>query len=282
LFTFAGLLSFGQAAYWGGAAYITGVLIAKFGLASWAGFLAGTALMTLVGILFGFVIAQKKGIYFSMITFAFAQIVYFVVNQLPQFTGGEDGLHDVLRGTLVGVSLKNNYVFYYLALGLVAVTLLFVFRVLKSPFGLSLTGARENERRMVSVGYDVYRLRVQAYALSAFIISVAGSLYVLNHEFISLEAVYWRASGEPVMMTLLGGAGTVYGPMIGAAIVLILRNVLSTVTDSGSLVLGCLFVFIVMVFRRGVLGEIVHFLVHRTPHEPAPRKAALSGAANET
>jgi branched-chain amino acid transport system permease protein len=277
LFAFAGLLSFGQAAYWGGAAYATGILVAKLGFPSWAGFLVGTAFMTLVGVVFGFVIAQKKGIYFSMITFAFAQIVYFVVNQFPQFTGGEDGLHDVFRGTLFGVSLKDNLVFYYLVLAIVALMLAFVLRALKSPFGLSLTGARENERRMVSVGYDVYLLRVQAYALSAFIISVAGSLYVLNHEFISLEAVYWRASGEPVMMTLLGGAGTVYGPMIGAAIVLLLRNTLSTVTDSGSLVLGCLFVFIVMVFRRGVLGEIIHAIVHR--ERRASRDAATLGPA---
>ena len=272
LFAFAGLLSFGQAAYWGGAAYATGVLIAKFGFASWAGFLIGTALATLVGLAFGFVIAQKKGIYFSMITFAFAQIVYFVVNQLPQYTGGEDGLHDVLRGSLFGIDLKNNVIFYYLALTIVGLTLWFLFTVLKSPFGLSLTGARENERRMVSVGYDVYLLRVLAYALSAFLISIAGSLYVLNHEFISLEAVYWRASGEPVMMTLLGGAGTVYGPMLGAGIVLFLRNVLSTVTDSGSLVLGCLFVFIVMVFRRGILGEIVHHLVSRERVAPEAPK----------
>ncbi|MFC7398370.1 ABC transporter permease [Chelatococcus sp. GCM10030263] len=263
LFAFAGLLSFGQAAYWGASAYITGVLVAKFGFAGWEGFLLGVALSTLMGLLFGFIIAQKKGIYFSMITFAFAQIVYFVVNQFAAYTGGEDGLHDVFRGEIFGFSLQNDRVFYYVALALVALMVVFVFRILRSPFGLSLTGARENERRMMSVGYNIYLIRVQAYALSAFIISVAGGLYVLNHEFISLEAVYWRASGEPVMMTLLGGAGTIYGPMIGAAVVLLIRNSLSTVTDNGSLILGCLFVLIVLVFRRGILGELVHALLHR-------------------
>lgn len=263
LFAFAGLLSFGQAAYWGTAAYLTGVLISKFGVVSWAGFLAGVVGSTAVAALFSLIIARKKGIYFSMITFAFAQVVYFVVNQLAPYTGGEDGLHDVLRGRLLGIDLQDDRVFYYLALAVVSAMVLFVFRVLKSPFGVSLTGARENERRMLSVGYSVYLIRVIAYALSAFVISVAGALYVLNHQFVSLEAVYWRASGEPVMMTLLGGAGTIYGPMLGAAVVLVIRNTLSTITDSGSLILGCLFVVIVMVFRRGILGELVHHIVHR-------------------
>ncbi len=263
LFAFAGLLSFGQAAYWGTAAYITGVLVSKLGLPGWAGFVMGAAASTVLGIIFGFVIAQKKGIYFSMITFAFAEIVYFVVNQLPRYTGGEDGLHDILRGRIFGLSLANDRVFYYVALIFVVLMVLFVLRILRSPFGISLVGARENERRMLSVGYNIYLIRVQAYALSAFIISVAGSLYALNHQFVSLEAVYWRASGEPIMMTLLGGAGTIFGPFLGAGIVLLIRNVLSTITDSGSLVLGSLFVVIVMVFRRGILGELVHRIVHR-------------------
>ena len=273
LFAFAGLLSFGQAAYWGAAAYITGVLISKFGLPSWEGFLLGIMGSTALSVGFGFIIAQKKGIYFSMITFAIAQIVYFAVNQLSAYTGGEDGLHDVIRGTLFGFSLDDDRVFYYLSLGFVVLMVAFVLRILRSPFGMSLVGARENERRMMSVGYNVYLLRVQAYILSAFIISVAGSLYVLNHQFVSLEAVYWRASGDPVMMTLLGGAGTVFGPLLGAGIVLLIRNVLSTITDSGSLVLGCLFVVVVLLFRRGILGEMVHHHVVR-----GSRRAAASAS----
>jgi branched-chain amino acid transport system permease protein len=248
------------------------------GLPAWSGFLLGVALTTGMGILFGFIIAQKKGIYFSMITFAFAEIVYFAVNQCAAYTGGEDGLHDVFRGTLFGFSLANDRVFYYLALALVVLMVLFVLRILNSPFGMSLVGARENERRMMSVGYNVYFIRVQAYALSAFIISVAGALYVLNHQFVSLEAVYWRASGEPVMMTLLGGAGTIYGPILGAGIVLLTRNVLPTITDSGSLVLGCLFVVVVLVFRRGILGELIHHIVHRRQGS-APVAAERPGRA---
>jgi branched-chain amino acid transport system permease protein len=263
LFAFAGLLSFGQAAYWGAAAYATGVLVSKFAWPAWAAFPIGIAATTGLSVVFGFIIAQKKGVYFSMITFAIAQIIYFIVNQLPAYTGGEDGLHDVFRGRIFSISLADDRVFYYVALGFAVLMVALVVRILKSPFGMSLVGARENERRMTSVGYDVYLLRVQAYVMSAFVISVAGGLYVLNHQFVSLEAVYWRASGEPMLMTLLGGAGTIFGPFVGAGIVLLLRNVLSTVTDSGSLVLGALFVTVVLAFRRGILGELVHHHVTR-------------------
>jgi branched-chain amino acid transport system permease protein len=265
LFAFAGLLSFGQAAYWGASAYMTGVLVSKFGLPGWAGFLGGVCGSTALGIALGFIIARKKGIYFSMITFAFAELVYFMVNQLSAYTGGEDGLHDVIRGRLFGLDLTSDTTFYYVSLAVVVLMVAFVLRILRSPFGLALTGARENERRMQSVGYNVYLIRVQAYALSAFIISVAGALYVFNHQFISLEAVHWRASGEPIMMTLLGGAGTIWGPWIGSALVLLIRNSLSTVTDNGSLILGLLFVAVVMLFRRGLLGELVHWLLHGGP-----------------
>jgi branched-chain amino acid transport system permease protein len=262
LFAFAGLLSFGQAAYWGASAYLAGVLVSKFGFPGWVGFLIAVAAVTALGGALGFVIARKKGIYFSMITFAVAELVYFVVNELPAYTGGEDGLHDVARGSLFGLSLASDMTFYYVALAVVTLMVVFVLGILKSPFGLALTGARENERRMQSVGYNVYLLRVQAYALSAFIISVAGALYVFNHRFVSLEAVHWRASGEPIMMTLLGGAGTVFGPWVGSAMVLLIRNSLSTVTDNGSLILGCLFVVVVMLFRRGLLGESANWLLH--------------------
>jgi branched-chain amino acid transport system permease protein len=262
LFAFAGLLSFGQAAYWGGSAYLAGVMVSKFGLPGWAGFLIGVAGTSAIGGALGFVIARKKGIYFSMITFAFAELVYFVVNELAAYTGGEDGLHDVVRGSLFGLSLASDTTFYYVSLVVVVLMVAFVLGVLKSPFGLSLTGARENQRRLQSVGYNVYLIHVQVYALSAFIVSVAGALYVFNHQFISLEAVHWRASGEPIMMTLLGGAGTIWGPWVGSALVLLIRNSLSTVTDNGSLILGCLFVAVVMLFRRGVLGESAHWLLH--------------------
>lgn len=211
----------------------------------------------MIAAVFGALISRKQDIYFSMVTFALAEIVYFVINQTPQYTGGEDGLHGIARGSLFGLSLENQITYYYLALFVVSLAVGFVFLVIRSPFGLSLSGARDSERRMQSVGYNVQGLRLRAYALSAFLISIAGSLFALNHEFVSLESVYWRASGEPIMMTLLGGAGTVFGPMLGAGIVVFLRDFLSTLTDSGSLVLGVTFVIVVMVFRRGVLGEIL-------------------------
>ena len=263
LFAVGGLLSFGQAAYWGISAYATGVLMVKFNVAMPLAVIIGVLLSTGVGVLFGLIVARKKGIYFSMITFAFAAIVYFVVNQFPNYTGGEDGLHGVVRTTLLGLDLTDDRVFYYVCLALVAVTLICLLRLLKSPYGLSLLGARENERRMMSIGYNVYSLRVKAYSLSALICSIAGSLYALNHQFVTLEMVGWRASGEPIMMTLLGGAGTIFGPFLGAGIVLVMRNTLSSITENGSLFIGLLFVVIVMLFRRGILGELVHSIVDR-------------------
>jgi branched-chain amino acid transport system permease protein len=264
LFSFGGLLSFGQAAWWGASAYLTGIFIAKLHYPMWLGLLAGVSISTLVALAFGMLITRKQGIYFSMVTFALAEIVYFVVNQSPAYSGGEDGLHGITRGSLFGVSLHNQIAFYYVALVVVALTVALVFRIIRSPFGLSLAGARDSERRMLSIGYDVRGLRLRAYVLSAFVISVAGGLFALAHEFVSLESVYWRASGEPIMMTLLGGAGTVFGPMLGAGVVLFLRDHLSTVTDSGNLVLGVTFVVIVMLFRRGILGEVLHRVLAKT------------------
>lgn len=264
LYAFAGLLSFGQGAYWGGAAYLTGIAVAELGFPPWIGLLFGIATTTAIAALVGLLVTRKQGIYFAMVTFAFTEIVYFVVNQLPQYTGGENGLHGVVRGTLFGLPLKNDIVFYYLSLTIVILTLLFVFRVVRSPFGLSLTGARDSERRMASVGYNVQTLRLLAYILSGFVISVAGGLYVLAHEFVSLDAIYWRASGEPIMMALLGGTGTIYGSMVGALLVVVVRDALSTLTDNGSLVLGIIFVIVVMGLRRGLLGEAVHAITLRT------------------
>jgi branched-chain amino acid transport system permease protein len=273
LYAFAGLLSFGQGAYWGGAAYLTGIAIATCGLPPLIGLALGIVLTTAIAALVGVLVTRKQGIYFAMVTFAFTEIVYFVVNQLPQYTGGENGLHGVVRGTLFGLSLKSDIAFYYLALVVVVLTLMFVLRVVQSPFGLSLTGTRDSERRMASVGYDVQKLRLLAYILSAFVISIAGGLYVLAHEFVSLDAVYWRASGEPIIMSLLGGTGTVYGPMIGALLVVVVRDVLSTLTDNGSLILGIIFVVVVMGLRRGLLGEAVHAVALRSARRQQPAQA---------
>ncbi|MBZ9992841.1 ABC transporter permease [Mesorhizobium sp. BH1-1-4] len=278
LFAIGGLLSFGQAAYWGMSAYVTGILMVKFGAPMFLSLLGGVALSTIVSLLFGFIVARKKGIYFSMITFAFASIVYFVVNQFPDYTGGEDGLHGLVRPTLLGLDLKDDRIFYYVCLAAAALVIFTVIRLLKSPYGLALLGARENEQRMMSLGYSVYGLRVKAYVFSAVVCSIGGALYALNHQFVTLEMVSWRASGEPIMMTLLGGAGTIFGPFLGSGIVLLMRNTLSTITDNGSLFLGLLFVAVVLLFRRGILGEIVHHSVDRATSPDMPAKGELYAA----
>jgi len=276
LFAFGGLLSFGQAAYWGASAYVTGILMVKFGVPMPLAVLVGIGASTAIGLLFGLIVARKKGIYFSMITFAFASIVYFIVNQFADYTGGEDGLHGLVRTSLFGLDLHDDRVFYYVCLAVAALSIAGVLRLLKSPYGLALLGARENERRMTSIGYNVYGLRVKAYALSALICSTAGAFYALNHQFVTLEMVAWRASGEPIMMTLLGGAGTIFGPFLGSGIVLLMRNTLSSVTDNSNLFLGLLFVAVVLMFRKGILGETVQMFLDRTPRvDPANDKAPL-------
>ncbi|GHU29304.1 branched-chain amino acid ABC transporter permease [Betaproteobacteria bacterium] len=278
LFAYAGLLSFGQAAYWGTAAYVMGVLAMTFGAPTWLAFIAGVAISTTLGLFFGLILARKKGIYFSMITFAISAIIAFVVNQFADYTGGEDGLHGLSRGTLFGMDLQNDRVYYHVCMAIVILVIFFLCRLLKSPYGLSLLGARENERRMMSVGYNVFFLRLKAYVLSAFIVSTAGALYALNHQFVTLEMVNWRASGEPVMMTLLGGAGTIFGPVLGAGIVVVMRNALSSITDNGSLYLGLLFITVILFARRGILGESLHNILDRqqntSPHNGSDGKTA--------
>lgn len=291
LFAFGGLLSFGQAAYWGTSAYVTGILMVKLGVPMLLSVLTGVAVSTAVSLLFGLVVARKKGIYFSMITFAFASIIYFIINQFPDFTGGEDGLHGLVRPTLLGLDLRDDRVFYYVSLVAAALVVYAILRLLKSPYGLALLGARENEQRLMSLGYNVYSLRVKAYVFSALVCSIGGAFYALNHQFVTLEMVSWRASGEPVMMTLLGGAGTIFGPFLGSGVVLMMRSTLSSITDSGSLFLGLLFVTIVLLFRRGILGEIVHHSVDHAPptemsgsskrYTSKPHRAVATGDASD-
>jgi branched-chain amino acid transport system permease protein len=283
LLGFTGLLSFGQAAFLGAAAYVTGIAIVKLGLPMPVGVLAGVLAALILGIIFGALIIRKQGIYFALLTFAFAQIVYFVVNQFPKITGGEDGLHGVHRGSLLGFSLEGDITFYYVALTVVVSAIILMTRIVGSPYGLSLTGSRENENRMTSLGYDVRMLRFVAYVLSALVIGVSGVLYILNHEFITLQAVYWRASGEPVMMTMLGGMGTLLGPLIGAGIILLLRDWLAIVTSNGNLVLGGIFVLIVLVFRKGVLGEFADLATRYTSAGSgnSAKRAGVDEVANQ-
>ncbi len=256
LLGYTGLLSFGHAAFLGSAAYVTGWAIRGWGLPTEAGILLGTAVATVLGFLFGSLAIRRSGIYFAMITLGFAQLVYFLVVQMP-WTGGEDGLQGVPRGKAFGlVGLDDPYTMYYFVFLAFLGGFWVVHRAVHSPFGHVLRAIRENEPRALSLGYDVARYKLLAFVLSAALSGLAGSLKVVVLQFASLSDVHWHRSGEVVLMTLLGGMGTVIGPSVGALLVVALENYLATAGSWVTVITGAVFVTTVLAFRRGIVGEI--------------------------
>ena len=272
LIGFTGLLSFGHAAFFGGAAYIAGYALKEWGVPTEIGLLLGTAFAALTGLVVGGLAIRRQGIYFTMITLALAQMLFFVFLQAP-FTGGEDGLQSIPRGTLLGlIDLKNDMTLYYVVLAIVLAAFLFIVRIIHSPFGQVLKAVRENEPRAISLGYDVDRYKLLAFVLSAALAGLAGSTKVLVLGFGTLTDVHWSMSGLVVLMTLVGGMGTLLGPVIGAIIIIALENKLgdfgtwlATIThiewfnsigESVTMVTGLIFVVCVLAFRRGIIGEL--------------------------
>lgn len=256
LLGYTGLLSFGHAAFLGSAAYVTGFAIRSWGLPTELGILLGTAVATVLGFLFGSLAIRRSGIYFAMITLGFAQLVYFLVVQMP-WTGGEDGLQGVPRGKAFGlVRLDDPYTMYYFVFLAFLGGFWVVHRAVHSPFGHVLRAIRENEPRALSLGYDVARYKLLAFVLSAALSGLAGSLKVVVLQFASLSDVHWHRSGEVVLMTLLGGMGTVIGPSVGALLVVALENYLATAGSWVTVITGAVFVTTVLAFRRGIVGEL--------------------------
>ena len=263
LLGYTGLLSFGHAAFLGSAAYVTGWTVKAWGLPTELGVLAGTAVATLLGFVFGSLAIRRSGIYFAMITLGFAQMVYFLVVQLP-WTGGEDGLQGIPRGKALGlVALDHPLTMYYFVLASFLGGFFVVHRAIHSPFGHVLRAIRENEPRALSLGYDVARYKLVAFVLSAGLAGLAGSLKAVVLQFASLSDVHWHRSGEVVLMTLLGGMGTVLGPSVGALLVVTLENYLAGAGSWVTVITGAVFVVCVLAFRRGIVGE-VHALVRRS------------------
>ena len=272
LLGYTGLLSFGHAAFFGGAGYVAGYMMRDLHVTPELGLLAGTAAGAFIGLIVGLLAIRRQGIYFAMITLALAQMLYFFCLQVP-FTGGEDGLQGVPRGKLFGVlDLSSDLTLYYVVLAIVALAFLLIVRTIHSPFGQILKAIKENEPRAISLGYDTDRFKLLAFVLSAALTGLAGSLKTLVLGFETLTDVHWSMSGSVILMTLVGGLGILSGPLLGAALVIALENKLGDIGsflagatgidgfnilgESVTTVTGAIFVICVLTFRRGIMGEI--------------------------
>jgi branched-chain amino acid transport system permease protein len=256
LLGYVGLLSFGHAAFFGGAAYITGYVTKEWGLTSLLGVLAGAGFAMVLGTAFGYLAIRRQGIYFAMVTLALAQIVYFMALQMP-FTGGENGLQGIPRGHLFGfIDLNNSLAMYYFVFAIFLVGFGIIYRTIHSPFGEVLQAIRENESRALSLGYDVDRFKLLAFVISATLAGLAGATKAIIFQFAALTNAHWQTSGEVILMTLVGGLGTVFGPVVGAITVGALSHELSSFGSWVQVILGTIFVVCVMVFRRGIIGEV--------------------------
>jgi branched-chain amino acid transport system permease protein len=260
LIGFGGLLSFGHAMFLGTAGYITAHAAKEWGWPPEAAILVGTFSAFLLGIVTGLLAIRRQGIYFAMITLALAQMIFFFYLQAP-FTHGEDGIQSVPRGKLFGfIDLANIWIMYFTVLAIFTAGFLLIYRVIHSPFGQVLKAIRENEARAISLGYDTTHYKFMAFVLSATLAGLAGATKALVFQLASLTDVHWTMSGEVVLMTLLGGLGTIFGPVVGALIIITMENYLAQLGAWVTIVQGAIFVVCVLTFRRGVIGEIAHYL----------------------
>jgi len=297
LIGFTGLLSFGHAAFFGSAGYVTGHLLANVGLSPELGILAGVAASAVLGLVIGSLAIRRQGIYFSMITLALAQMVYFAALRSP-YTHGEDGLQGVPRGKLLGlVDLSSDLTLYYVVLAIFVLGFALIVRTVHSPFGQVLKAIKENEPRAISLGYDADRYKLLAFVLSAALTGLAGATKTVVLGFETLTDVHWTMSGLVVLMTLVGGMGTMAGPIIGAFIIVALENKLgevgtalaemtgiewfSSLGESVGMVTGLIFIVCVLLFRRGIVGEIGALFERRARSKPGTMKPSVVNADRE-
>lgn len=273
LLGYGGLLSFGHAAFFGGAGYITGYAVQKMGLPFELGLVAGSAGAALIGLVMGLLAVRRQGIYFTMVTLALAQMFFFVCLESP-VTGGEDGMQGIPRGKLFGLlDLSNDMSMYYVVMLISVAGFALIVRIIHSPFGQVLKAIKENEPRAISLGYDINKFKLLAFVLSATLAGLAGSTKTMVLGFETLTDVEWAMSGTVALMTLVGGMGTVIGPVVGAIIIILLESRLddlgsglakltnigwfSSLGDSVGMATGVIFVVCVLLFRRGIVGEIL-------------------------
>jgi branched-chain amino acid transport system permease protein len=259
LLGYGGLLSFGHAAFFGSASYVSAHAAKVWGLSPELAILTGTAAAALLGVVIGALAIRRQGIYFAMVTLAFAQMVYFFSLQAP-FTGGEDGIQAVPRGRLFGfLDIAGDRILYYVVLAVFFGGLLLIYRIIHSPFGQVLKAIRENEPRAVSLGYRVNRYKLAVFVMSAALAGLAGATKALVFQLASLTDVHWTMSGEVVLMALLGGMGTVFGPLVGAGVVVTMQNYLATFGAWVTVIQGVVFVLGVLLFREGIVGVIARW-----------------------
>jgi branched-chain amino acid transport system permease protein len=262
LFGFVGLLSFGQALFWGGGGYLTAIVLARTHVDASIAILIGVVYALVLAAIVGAIAVRRAGIYFAMITLGVAQIQYFSAFQLTSITGGENGLNLGSRGNLFGLGMEDDHVFYYVALVLIALGVWFAMRIVGSPFGGVLQAMRENEQRTIALGYRVNRYKLVVFVIAGGLAGFAGALYAIGNHLAGLEMVDWHTSGAVVMMTVLGGIGTIVGPIVGAGVFESLEYFVSKtpIGEETNLVMGFVFALCVLLFRRGIVGS---FLVPR-------------------
>jgi branched-chain amino acid transport system permease protein len=262
LYGYTGLLSFGSAAYWGLGAYGTGIAVAKLGVTSiWLSLGMGLLAAGVGGALIGLFCLRRRGIYFAMLTLAFAQLLYFIGFHLADWTGGDDGLRGITRPALGlpgwSVSIDTSTRFYYFALVIVGLSVAALDRILRSPFGTVLQAIREIPARAAACGYDIQRVKWLSFVFYALFMGLAGGLEALRLNVVPIESLFWATSGQVVIMTLLGGAGTFFGPFVGAATWLVLEDRIALYTESWALVIGAIFVLFVIFLPKGIWGTLM-------------------------
>ena len=263
LLGYTGILSFGHAAFFGGAAYITAHTVKEWGVTPEVGLIFGILAAAALGLVIGYLAIRRQGIYSTMITLALSQMFFFFCLQ-ASFTHGEDGLQGVPRGLLFGfIDLNNPMNMYYFVLALFVLGVFAIWRIINSPFGMILKSVRENENRAISLGYSVNRYKLAAFVMSAALAGLAGGLKALVFQFATLTDVGWQMSGEVILMTLLGGIGTLIGPIVGAAFVVALQNYLATSDFPVTIVTGIIFMACVILFRKGIVGEFYAWFERR-------------------
>jgi branched-chain amino acid transport system permease protein len=271
LLGYTGLLSFGHAAFWGGSAYVTGLVAIHLGGPYYVAVVVGAVFAMVLAVPIGLLSVRREGIYFAMVTLAFGQMLYFVANRWRDLTGGENGLQAIPKSFFGLASVESQpFYFYYSALPLLALAAFAAWRIVHSPFGRVLVAIRDNPDRARALGYDVERYKVVAFVLSAGLAGTAGGLFAISHGFASLQEVSWQTSGKVVLVTVLGGIGTLWGAVAGSAVVVSLEDQLATSGFNGTgIILGGIFVVVVLLFRRGLFGSLqalLDRLVHR--HRP--------------